>query len=147
MRRSQSRWPAVERVTSLEPQQTPCGAGKGRVLGNRNTSNPTAAAGKADVPLFGVKPQRAAQQAASKVDVQQAAPKLKSVVKSAAPSAPQAAGQVHKQANKAADTVKAAAPKVCDRLKTEHLCGGCKISCQHECTKQLTYRGGQLYFL
>ena len=78
------------------------------------------------MPLFGIKPQRAAQQAASKVDLQQAAPKLKSVVKSAATSAPQAAGQVQKQASKAAGTVKAAAPKVCDRLKTEHLCGGAK---------------------
>lgn len=102
-----------------EPQHPPCGAGKGRVLGNKNISNPTAAAGKVDVPLFGIKPQRAAQQAADKVDLQQAAPKLKSVVRSAAPSAPQAAAQVQKQASKAADTVKAAAPKVCTRLQTK----------------------------
>ena len=68
------------------------------------------------MPLFGIKPQRAAQQAADKIDLQQAAPKLKSAIKSAAPSAPQAAAQVQKQAFKAADTVKAAAPKVCARL-------------------------------
>jgi hypothetical protein len=90
------------------------------VLGNKSTSNPMAAAGKVDVPLFGIKPKRAAQQAADKVDLPQAAPKLKSdlksAVKSAAPSAPKAAGQVQKQASKAADTVKAAAPKVCAEL-------------------------------
>ena len=116
--------PGIDWPTSRDPRHPPCGAGKGRVLGNRSTSNPTAAAGKVDVPLFGIKPQRAAQQAAGKVDLQQAPPKLKSAVKSVAPSAPKAAAQVQKQASKAADTVKAAAPKVCTRLQTNLLSGG-----------------------
>lgn len=63
--------------------------GKGRVLGKgASSSNPVSAAGKVDVPVFGIKPKKVEPKVQPKIDLPTPAPKPK--ITQAAPSIPKA---------------------------------------------------------